>query len=53
MAIDNGVYALELDGRGGRMLQPIYKGKQPTFAAFPADKKIYILDDGNLMSLEI
>lgn len=54
VAIENGVYALELDGRGGeRMAQPIYKGKRPTFAVFPDEKKIYILDDENLLYVEL
>ena len=53
VAIDNGVYALELDGRGERMIHPVYKGKKPIFAAFPGEKNIYILDDENLMEIEL
>lgn len=53
VASGNGVFALELDGRGGRISQPIYKGKSPTFAAFPAEKKIYVLDDGNLSVINL
>lgn len=52
-AINNGVYALELDGRGGRMAQPIYKGKDPNFVLFKGEKKIYILDDGNLSYINL
>lgn len=52
-ASGNGVFALELDGRGGRASQPIYKGKNPTFAVFPAGKKIYVLDDGNLSVINL
>lgn len=52
-ALSNGIYALELDRRGGQNLQPIYKGKNPDFAAFPGQKKVYILDDGNLISVEL
>lgn len=52
-ALSNGIYALELDRRGGQNLQPIYKGKNPDFAVFPGQKKVYILDDGNLISVEI
>ena len=48
IAIQNKVFALEIDGRGGRVSQPIYKGKDPVFAAFPDEKKVYILDDGIL-----
>lgn len=48
IAIQNSVFALEIDGRGGRVSQPIYKGKDPAFAVFPSEKKVYILDDGIL-----
>ena len=51
--ISNGVYVIELDGRGGRAVQPIYKGKQPDFAIFKGEKIIYILDDGNLSRVEL
>lgn len=53
VATGNSVFALELDGRGGRISQPIYKGKNPTFAAFPAEKKIYVLDDGSLSLINL
>lgn len=53
VAIKDAVYAMELDGRNGRMIQPIYKGKDPTFAIFYRDKKIYVLDDGNLSYIEL
>lgn len=52
-ALSNGIYALELDRRGGQNLQPIYKGKSPVFAVFQGEKTIYILDDGNLISIEL
>lgn len=52
-AISNGIYAIELDGRGGRSVQPIYKGKQPDFAIFKGEKTIYILDGGNLSRVEL
>lgn len=52
-SISNGVYAAELDGRGGRLFQPIYKGKHPDFAIFKGEKIIYILDDGNLLRVEL
>lgn len=48
IAIQNSVFALEIDGRGGRVNQPIYKGKDPVFAVFPDEKKVYILDEGVL-----
>lgn len=52
-AAGNGVFAVELDGRGGRNMQPIYKGKDPNFAVFPSQKTIYILDDGALSQIEL
>lgn len=52
-AINNGVYAIHLDGRGGRVIQPIYKGKAPRFAVLLGDKGIYVLDDGNLYYIEL
>lgn len=52
-AADNGVFAMELDGRGGRMLQPIYKGKDPTFAVFPSQEYVFILDNGVLSRIEL
>lgn len=53
VAVRNGIYAMELDGRGGRMIQPIYKGKEPNFATLKGEKKIYILDEGNLSEIKI
>lgn len=52
-AAENGVFAMELDGRGGRMLQPIYKGKDPTFAIFPSQEYVFILDNGILSRIEL
>lgn len=52
-AILNGVYAVHLDTRGGKVVQPIYKGKAPRFAALRGDKGIYVLDDGNLYYIEL
>jgi len=42
----NSVFTLEIDNRGGRLSFPIYKGKEPTFAVFPNEQKVYIIDDG-------
>lgn len=52
-AAGNGIFAIELDGRGGRNMQPIYKGKDPNFTIFPSQKIIYILDDGALSQIEL
>jgi len=53
LGVENGVFAIEIDERGGRILQPIYKGGSPTFAAFHNEKIIYVLDEGNLIKIEI
>ena len=50
VAIENGVFAIEIDGRSRRNLQPLYKGKSPTFAVL--EKIIYILDNGTLSKLD-
>jgi hypothetical protein len=51
-AAGNGIYAREIDGRGdGRLLQPIYKGKSPTFSVLNNKNSIYVLDDGVLMEV--
>lgn len=49
VSFDNGVWALELDGRGGRNIEPVYKGKSPDFALLPGEDNLYILDDGNVI----
>lgn len=51
VAVENGIFALELDGRGTRNFQPIYKGKSPTFAVL--GNLIYILDDGRLFEVKL
>ena len=50
-AFDNGLWAVEFDGRGGRIIQPLYKGKKPVFATFPGEGELYVLDDGILIRL--
>lgn len=52
LSSQNGVFATEIDGRGGRMTQPIYKGKEPTFALSSSDSGIYIFDDNHLIKIE-
>jgi len=51
IAVSNAVYALEIDGRGQRMLQPVYKGKNPNFAVVNRENNIWILDDGVLIKI--
>jgi hypothetical protein len=52
-AVQNGIYAIEIDGRGGRLLQPIYKGKDPIFTTYKNDNSIYILDEDNLIEIKL
>lgn len=52
-AVQNSVFAMEIDGRSGRINQPIYKGKDPTFALFPDKSEIYVLDDGILYAINL
>lgn len=51
VAYENGVFALEIDGRGNRNIQPVYKGKEPLFAVL--ENEIYILDRGILAKMEL
>ena len=54
VAYSNGVYLLELDGRGGHILAPIYKGKEPSFVLPATDGDLlYILDDGILFRVKL
>lgn len=50
VAIENGVFAREIDGRGVRNFQPVYKGKEPNFVVL--DNEIYVLDEGILSKLD-
>lgn len=52
-AVQNGVYAIEMDSRGGRLLQPIYKGREPIFTIYKNENAIYVLDDNNLMEIKL
>ncbi len=52
-AVQNSVFALEIDGRSGRMSFPIYKGKDPTFAVFPSEQKVYVLDEGTIFAVNL
>lgn len=53
-SIDNGVWAVELDGRSERNVYLIYKGKNPDFGIVPGNAgEIYILDGGLLIQLSL
>lgn len=51
LAIENGVFALEIDGRGTRNFQPVYKGVDPTFIRI--ENNIYILDQDVISKIEL
>lgn len=51
IAINTGVYALEIDKRGGQLIYPIYKGGDPRSATMDSDKNIYVTDGGSLMKI--
>lgn len=54
VAYSNGVYLVELDGRGGHILAPIYKGKEPSFVLPDSGGELlYILDDGILFRVKL
>ena len=51
---NNGIYTLELDGRGGtRNKHILYKGVDPSFYAPPQEKILYVLDEGSLFTIEL
>ncbi|MCK5286095.1 MAG: hypothetical protein KAJ58_02630 [Candidatus Pacebacteria bacterium] len=50
MALTDGIYALGVDYKTEQNLQPIYKGKSPSFVK-KDDNNIYILDNNNLMEV--
>lgn len=53
-AYANGIFVIELDGRGGYNVFPLYKGIEPNFILLDIQKRIiYILDDGNLIEIPL
>ncbi len=52
-AYSNQISVIELDGRDRRNIYPLYKGREPQFVVSDNEKKIYILDDGNLIVLPL
>ncbi|OGZ42147.1 MAG: hypothetical protein A3C80_01895 [Candidatus Ryanbacteria bacterium RIFCSPHIGHO2_02_FULL_45_43] len=51
---ENAVMIIELDGRGGHVITPVYKGKKPNIALLnPKERILYILDDGNIIRAEL
>lgn len=53
VAVENGVFALEIDGRKPQNFQPIYKGRSPVSAAFFDQESIYVLDDNLLSRIDL
>ncbi|MBU1179155.1 hypothetical protein KKB69_02380 [Patescibacteria group bacterium] len=53
MAAGNGIYVVEMDGRSERLVYPIYKGKDPTFAISTEKNFIYAIDDGALIKMSL
>ncbi len=52
VAVDDLIAALELDSRGTRNFQPIYKGKSPTFS-LSAGGTLIVTDDAALMEIPL
>lgn len=53
VAYSNMIMVVELDGRDKRNEFPLYKGREPRIEISKSDKKAYLLDDGNLISIPI
>lgn len=51
LALRNGIFALEIDGRGLRNFQPIYKGFDPNFAFI--GNKLYIRDQKTIFEVKL
>lgn len=51
LALRNGIFALEIDGRGLRNFQPIYKGFDPNFVLI--DNKLYIRDQKTIFEVKL
>ena len=53
VSYQNGIYAIEIDKRGGQAKQPIYKGKDPVFITYKNSSSIYILDEDALIRVKL
>ncbi len=51
LALDNGVYAVEIDRRPYQNFYPIYRGQQPDFRV--SDNRVYIKDTNYLAELNV
>ena len=53
VAVQNGIFAVEIDERGGKNMQPIYKGKKPFFTTYKKESAVYILEEGALIKIKL
>ncbi|MEW5907602.1 MAG: hypothetical protein AB1643_00240 [Patescibacteria group bacterium] len=53
ISVQNGVFAIEIDGRGGRIIQPIYKGKEPVAETYKNESAVYLLDENTLIRIKL
>lgn len=53
VAYSNAIMTVELDGRDHRNIYPLYKGNKPSFVLSGDRQTIYILDEGNLISMPL
>jgi hypothetical protein len=49
----NGVFAMEIDKRGGQIKQPVYKGKDPVFITHKNTSSVFILDEDALIKIKL
>ncbi len=52
-ALQNNIYAIEVDKEGRQNFQPVYTGIAPTFVVQEFSPGLYIQDDGELFKLEL
>lgn len=53
IAVQNGIFAIEIDSRSNRNLQPIYKGKEPIFTIYKNEPFVYILEEKILIKIKL
>ncbi|OGF77685.1 hypothetical protein A2W54_02870 [Candidatus Giovannonibacteria bacterium RIFCSPHIGHO2_02_43_13] len=50
IAMQNGIFALEMNASGGQNIAPIYKGKKPEIISIK-NGKVFVLDDENYLEI--
>lgn len=53
VAVQDGIYAIELDSRGQRMLFPVYKGRSPVSIVYGGEKSVYVFDEDSLAEIKL